>query len=146
MPDIRDKDYEIKYYYTDPCNKQSVCVEKETVLDFEDFDPVFAPVFVDMLVTAHKTLKNVLTEEVEKKDNYKYYVYLKYPMEVGTIIGSDKLSRKYWLFEYKGRDKKGSFIYRIKSTENVSITEIDVLELKKDVVVYKKGQYKNPIC
>ena len=146
MPDIRDTNYEIKYYYTDPCTKESCCIEKETILNFEDFDPIYAPVFVDMLITAHKTLKNVVTEELEKKNNYKYYIHLKYPMDVGTIIGSDELKRKYWLFEYKGRSKKGSFIYRIKSIENISFNEMDEVELKKDTVVYKKGQYKNITC
>lgn len=146
MPDIRDKDYNIEYYYTDPCTKRSQCVQKETVLKFEDFDPVYAPVFVDMLVTGHKTLKNVLMQDLEKRGDYQYVIHLKYPMEIGTIIGSNKLARRYWLAEYKGRSKKGAHTYRLKSVEEVSVNEVDESVLKKETVVFKKGQFKNVIC
>lgn len=146
MPNIKDKDYEIKYYYTDPCTKEECCIEKETILNFEDFDPIFAPVFVDMLVTAHKTLRNFLTEGIKRYGDYKYEIHLKYPMEVGTIIGSEELPRRYWLSDFRGRDKIGSYIYRLKSTDDLSVNETDESLLKKGIVIYRKGQFKNKIC
>ena len=143
MSDIRDKNYEIKYYYTDPCTCEEICVSKDTVLNFEKFDPIYAPVFVDMLITGHKTLKNILTENIKKHDCYKYYIYLKYPMEVGTIFRIKPELRDYWLSDFKGRDKKGSYIYFLKSMDNLSINEIDEKVLIKGVNIYRKGILKN---
>lgn len=146
MPNINDRDYEMKVYFSDPCTPEIECVPNEKVLNFEDFDPIYAPVFADMFVSNHKTLKNILNETIKKYLGYKYEIALKYPMSVGTIIGSEKIPRTYWLSEYLGRDKKGSYRYRVMSTDVVSVNSMDEAFLKKETFVYRKGQYKNPNC
>ena len=146
MPNINDKDYEMKIYFSDPCTCETECVPVEKILNFEDFEPIYAPVFVDMFVSNHKTLKNFLNNNLKKYSGYKYEIPLKYPMSVGTIIGSEKLPRRYWLSEYLGRDKKGSYRYRLQSTDVLSVNSMDEQLLKEGVVVYRKGQYKNSNC
>lgn len=129
----------IEQYYTDPCTKKEVCISKDDVIDFEAFEPVYAPVFVDMLISGHKTLRNKITANLEK-DGYRYIIHLKYPMSVGTIIALNKELRHYILTEYKGFSRTGSYRYVIKSMDSYSVNELDEKSLTKgrDVIRISK--------
>lgn len=129
----------IEQYYTDPCTKEEICISKDDVIDFEVFEPVYAPVFVDMLMSGHKTLRNKITNNLEKS-GYKYIIHLKYPMSIGTIIALNKELRHYMLVEYKGFSRKGAYRYVIKSMDSYSVNELDEKSLTKgrDVIRISK--------
>ena len=144
MPNINDKDCVEYIYSTDGCDECCELREKPRIGKFEDFDTQYAPLFVDMLFTGAKVRHSEITKD-PIKDGYKFYIYLRTPMEVGTIFYTDTHQRDYFLAEFKGVERDNSYVYRVKSMDNCSVNELDRNNLRKGLTIHRKGILTNEL-
>jgi len=92
-----------------------------------------------LMLESHKS-KNTSQSHLNK-----FYIYLRTPMEVGTVFYTDTQQRDYFLAEFKGVERDSSYVYRVKSMDNCSVNELDRNNLRKGLTIHRKGKLTNEL-